>query len=228
MQSSTELVRVLGLGAAIVGLSSATLLSVGCNIVGPAGFLIAGEEKVSARFTLPAEKPTVVFVDDRSSVLPSRNARTRIAQAVERTLLDGGAVPKGDILSSEGISQLAAGERFSRPAGIAEIGESVKADVVVYATIDAFSLSIDGQQFTPAATARVKVIDVKTKKRLWPEAPEEWSVVSLTMPTKQGSIPTKISDRADVEQELADRLGVMIGRLFVKHVGRDPNPRIGS
>lgn len=200
----------------------------GCNIVGPMGFLVGGEEKVDAQYRLPADRPAVVFVDDRSSVLPSRAARSRVAQAAEQTLLSGGAAGKSDIISSEAISPVLGAERFARPTGIAEVGTAVGAKTVVYATIDRFALSPNGAEFSPTATARVKVVDAETKQRLFPDAPEEWYTLSFTMPVRQGDVPKTDAERARAEAELADRLGVMIGRIFVKHDRRDPNPRIGQ
>lgn len=211
-----------------VAMSAGVLACASCNIVGPMGFLVGGEEKVSAAFALPAERSVVVFVDDRSSVLPSRAVRERIAATSELTLLEGGAAPKADIVSAEAIATILAGEKATRQSGIAEIGAAVGADVVVYATVDAFTLSPDGNQYAPTSTLRVKVVDVKTKARLWPESPQEWQVLNVQTPVKSDSVPTKQGERAQAEQELAARTGTQIGQLFIKHNRRESNPRIGS
>lgn len=222
MPSSTRAI------ASCAACACAAILTSGCNLVGPLGFLVGGEEKVAAMYTLPADKPAVVFVDDRSSVLPSRAVRTRVAQAAERALLDGGAVSKSDVVSSEAVAAQTGAERFARPLGIAEVGQAVGAKTVVYATVDRFALSPDGVQFAPTATLRVKVVDAEQKERLWPDEPEEWQTLNVSTPVRQGQTPRNETDRARAEAELADRAGTAIGRLFVKSARRDANPKIGS
>jgi hypothetical protein len=199
----------------------------GCNIVGPLGYLASGPDKAPAQYELPEQRPTIVFIDDRGSVLPTRTMRRTVAKAAERVMLDSGAVPKGDILSSDAIAGVQVSERFSRPRSIAEVGREVRAEVVVYATIDQFTLSGDGVSYAPVAGARVKVIDAKDDKRLWPESPTEWTPLSVTVPTTQTTLPTRSADRDLVQQQLAERLGVALGQLFVKHAAREANPRIG-
>lgn len=230
MQRSTETRRLVGLGVrtTLCALVCAPLLLGACNIVGPAGFLLGGEEKIEALYQLPAEKPVVVFVDDRGSVLPSRAVRERISKNAEQTLLEGGAAAKSDIISSEAITAILSGERSTRQSGIAEIGASVGAGIVVYATVDAFGLSPDGSQFAPTSTLRVKVMDVKTRARVWPPSPQEWHTLTVQMPVDTRSMPTKQTDRSQAEQDLAARTGVLLGRLFVKHVRHEQSPRIGS
>lgn len=211
------------------GAALAVLLAcAGCNIVGPIGVLVAGEEKTPALYELPAERPAVVFVDDRDSRLPTRAARARVSQAAEQALLDGKAVPKSDIVSSESIDAILSSERSSKQSGIAEVGTAVGAQIVVYATVDVFTLTMDGNQFAPTATARVKVVDAREKSRLWPKSPEEWHTVTVTAKVSSPAMPSKQGERSMAEQDLADRLGRAIGNVFVKHVAREGSTRIGS
>ncbi len=58
----------------------------GCNILGPAILLVEGPPKVQAQFTLEKKRPTVVFVDDRASVLPRRALRQQIAAMCQNAL----------------------------------------------------------------------------------------------------------------------------------------------
>lgn len=209
-----------------IGLIAATLMA-GCNIVGPAVLIASGPEKTGALYELPPDRSTVVFIDDRSSVLPSKAIRLRIAKAAEQALLDGGAVPEADVISSDAVAPVAAAERFSRPRSIADVGVEVGADVVVYATVDSFALTPDGQQYGPAAQLRVKVVDAGSKARLWPSPPQEWHVLSLATPVRTGDMPRTQAERVISEQDLADRVGREVGHLFVKHLRRPRNERIG-
>lgn len=200
----------------------------GCNILGPAMFLAAGPEKTDALFKLPVDRPTVVFIDDRSSVLPSRAIRQRIAKAAEKALLDGGAVPKGDIISSDAIAPIATGERFARPTSIADIGTAVGAHVVVYGTMDSFTLLSDGVQLSPAATMRVKVVNALDKSRMWPLDPDEWHTLNVTMTPGTLETARTTADRAALEQALADKLGLGLANVFLSHETRELNPRLGK
>lgn len=212
-----------GLSVAIV----ATSLS-GCNIVGPAAYFIGGPAKVKPQYLLPKDQSAVVFIDDRANVLPSRAARQRVAKAAEQTLLDGKAVGKGDIIGSDAILAFASQERFGKPTGIAEVGQAVNAATVVYATVDTFALSPDGVEFAPFATARVKVVDSKTRRRLWPGADREWATVDFKTPTRLGSAPASNAERIKAEDALAENLGIAIARLFVEYSPEDVAQRVGE
>lgn len=206
----------------------AALVPGGCNIVGPAAYFIGGPAKVKPQYELPKDRSAVVFIDDRSNVLPSRASRQRTAQAAERTLLDGKAVGKSDIIGSDAIISFASQERFGKPTGIAEVGEAVGASTVVYATVDSFGLSPDGVEFSPSATARVKVVDVKTRRRLWPGADREWMPVEYRTLSRTAAAPSNSAERIKAENELAANLGVAIARLFVEYVPEDVAERVGE
>src|SRR4051812_9808950 len=64
----------------------------GCNILGPAFLLVHGPEKAPAAYKLDKERSTVVFVDDRSSVLAKRALRQQIATAAQNELLKQGVL----------------------------------------------------------------------------------------------------------------------------------------
>jgi hypothetical protein len=203
------------------------LAPAGCNIVGPAGYLIAGPEKTDAAFALPPDRPTVFFVDDRQSVLPSRAVRQEIARSAEKTLL-GGKVLTADLISSDAVLPVTQAERFGRPKTIAQVGQAVGARTVIYATIDAFGLTPDGATFQPGATLRVKVVDAQTQERLFPpEGEKEWHAVNVTTDSRTGTLPRTVGERTVAEQELARLVGLRLGQQFIRHETRDANPRIG-
>lgn len=201
----------------------------GCNIVGPAVYFIHGPAKVKPQFELPPDRPAVVFIDDRNNILPSRAARSRVAKSAEQTLLKGKAVAKSEIVSSDALLPIATQERFGKPTGIAQAGELVGAEVVVYAKLEGFGLSPDGQQFAPTAVASVKVVDAKARKRLWPTSENgEWRTVEASIPTRTGTLPRTLSERTLAENELADILGRNIARLFVEYEAEEVSQRVGG
>ncbi|MCC6660535.1 MAG: hypothetical protein IT437_06575 [Phycisphaerales bacterium] len=184
-----------------------------CNIVGPAVAIVHGPEKVPAAYGLDPALPTVVFVDDLNSRVPRRSLRLVLAQAVEQTLLDRGGVK--DVISAQSALSASKAEKDGRPLSIAEIGKAVGASVVVYMTVDSFSLFPDGQAFAPMCQVRVKVIDASSDKRVWPEDRAGHTVV--TRAVIRGEISPNVNDRARAEDELARQAGVDVAQLFFKH-----------
>ncbi len=57
-----------------------------CNILGPAAYLIGGQDKVDAQYAL-SDRPTVVFVDDPENILSSRSLRRLIGDKVSQELM---------------------------------------------------------------------------------------------------------------------------------------------
>lgn len=204
-----------------------------CNIVGPLGHIIGGPEKTAALYTLPPARTTVVFIDDPDSRLPSRIVRQRMGKAAERELLDNKCVPDAQVVSSDAALAASAIDRFGQRQTIAQIGEKVGAEVVVYARAEEFTLSPDGAQFAPSGRVRIKVVDAATGKRLWP-APEsadpaaQWHLVRYDLPTRQGSAPDSLMQITQAEQQLADEMGRAIARVFFKHETKTRQSRVGE
>lgn len=213
---------------ALAGVLMLAAAGAGCNIVGPAVYFIGGPAKVKPQFTLPDDRPAVVFVDDRGSVLPTRATRQRIAQTAERTLLDGKAVSKSEIISSDSVLTVSAQERFGKPLGIAEVGRAVGAKTVVYATVEQFTLSLNGQEFEPTAKLRVKVIDSESRRRLWPGADREWFELTIKPERRSANLPRTLAERSNAEYALAEETGRGLGRLFVEYVSEDVAKRVGD
>lgn len=217
--------RVLRAACAVAAFAGVLSLG-GCNIVGGAALLVGGPEKTPAVYELPEKTKTVVFIDDRASVVSNRATRQRIATTTEATMLEGGAVT-GDLVASESILRITASERFGKPRGIAEVGRDVGADTVIYATVDQFSLTQDGTSLSPLAVLRVKVIKAADSTRLFPAAPQEWFTLEVKMPARPTGVAKSAGEQARMEQELADETGKRLGRLFFKHVKNEPT-RVGS
>ncbi len=235
MPSSTDprARRFVSLAATACALSALTHLLSGCNFLGP-GLSLVIDDRTPAAFKLDPKRPAVVFIDDRNSVLPTRALRDRIAKAAEKQILEAKLLDV-DLISSDSLQQVVVAERFSRPRSIAEIGRSVQAEQIIYATIDSFSLSPDNSQHAPSATIRVKVIDAVNDTRLFP--PESANAAgggkepayTLTVPEKVRAtpLPRATAEIIKEHQELADELGRRLGDLFYKHSSRNPNSNVG-
>ena len=210
---STTLARTL----AAVSLAALALLAGGCNIVGPMGYLVGGDGKQKAAYTLDQTKSIVVFVDDRENLLRDRSLRRVIAQAAEKQLLESKALKEGDVISCEAVESVTAADRWGKPMGIAQVGEAVKADIVIYAVIDAFTLSPEGVALAPQSTLRVKVIDVPTRKRLYPTDEREWHTSQVAVPRRDGAAPRDQGALVKEERLLAERTGRYLAYVFVDH-----------
>lgn len=205
---------VVGTGLGVAG--AAVVASAGCNILGPALYFAHGPEKTPRVHELDPERTTVLFIDDRSNQIPRRVLRVAIGEEAERLMLENEVVVEGKLISSQSALAAASQDKFGEPLPVTEIGRAVKADVVVYAAIDEFTLSPDGQSFVPTVSMRVKVIDTASEERIWP-AEGAGHPVRVRLPIRQGTAPTNIADQMRAEQELAGYAGRALAKLFYTH-----------
>ncbi len=215
-----------GVLALVLVLAGLSLFAPGCNIVGPAAYFIVGPDKVKPVYELDEKKTAVIFIDDRANRIPSRAAREAIGAAAEERMLEEKVV--AEMVKSRAIQAVVARERFGKPIGIADVGKAVSADIVIYAWVDAFSLTSDGQTYLPNAVLRIKIIDVATKARLYPPADggEQWYQLAISLPQQQGFVPKTPAERAKAEQDFSRWVGVAIAQMFYEHVPTKPASRI--
>lgn len=191
----------------------ATLTLAGCNIVGGALYLAHGPETTPAVCTLPKDKTAVIAVDDRASVIPQRSLRDVIGKTAEEEILQHGLVK--DMVASRLASAVMSRERAGLPMGIAEIGQAVQADIVIYVVIDRFALSEDRASVAPFARGRVKIVESKTGIRLAP--PEGGSAdyfpLSVQLPAQTDNAPNSANELGML-QDLARLTGVTLSRMF--------------
>lgn len=200
------------------------VLTPACNVVGGAFYVVHGPEKVPALYDLDPAKKTVILIDDRGPVVNSRVNRVRIGTTAERMLLDQGKMEQ--VISSQDLLAIADREKGSKPMGLVELGEAVGAEVLISAMMVSFSLTPDGQTYQPAAQVSVKVMDVTGKKRLWPGEGQESYLLTVTVPQKQGTPPQTMSEIEAAYSALAERVGMSLANLFIKHELRTPDGRI--
>lgn len=209
----------------LVGIAIGCLLiaASGCNIVGPAYYFIHGPEKTPAAFTLDPKRSTVVFVDDQNSVLPRRNLRMEIAASATELIQSEKLVE--DVIDSRGAIVAATRDRDSEPMSVVGVGRAVKAQVVIYVAVDAFSLSSGGVAYAPSARVRVKVMDAEHDSRIWP-SPESFpdgAPLNINMFEKARGVPQSAAQAAQAENELAKETGVAVAELFFEHEKARPN-----
>jgi hypothetical protein len=167
----------------------------------------------------------VVFLDDRSNVLPRRSLRQLATDAATQSMSKEGVLAKP--IDPRAIDAAASRDEADKPSDIATLGRAVGAEVVIYVTPTRFSLSSDNATFSPVAAARVKVIDTSkptAEARVWPEEREGYELVVQT-PTRTGDVPTSAASVAKAQDQLATILGDSVAKLFYKHLARTPMER---
>ncbi len=189
-----------------------------CNVVGPAALLIEGPPKIDAVYELDPKRPTVVFVDDRNNVLKRVALRQAIAQAAQQELLDQGTLKQ--VIDCKAAYQVTARDKSNNVLSIVEVGKAVQAEIVIYVTVDSFGLSPDGSSYAPAASMRVKVLDVtKDEPRLWPKEREGHAFMA-SYRQMASKMPETLSEVAQAEDLLAKQCGRAIQQLFDSHEAR--------
>ncbi|QOI99561.1 MAG: hypothetical protein HRU70_03325 [Phycisphaeraceae bacterium] len=186
----------------------------GCNIAAPVLFIIEGPPKKVAAHTLDPKAATVVLVDDPANRLPSRSLRSDIAQQAERVLLDEDVLV--DIIDARDAMRVTAGDRYGKLTSISEVGAAVGASIVIYVRIEAFQVSADGVSYSPLIGANVKVIDVATQERVWPEE-YDGAELRVQMREPPGEAPKSLAERAEINRKMAQELGLAVAQLFYEH-----------
>lgn len=186
----------------------------GCNIITPVAYAIHGPAKINPVYTLPENATTVVFVDDPSSKIAQRRLRYAMADTATNQLLEKRILT--DMLEPRTIIATATKESHSQRMSISELGQSVGADIVIYAVVTNFSLTPETGSYIPQASLRIKVIDVAQGKRIWPES-EFGHPLEIQIPQLPGLNTNGNTDQIAIEQKLAQRAGLGISQLFYRH-----------
>ena len=190
----------------------------GCNIVAPAYLLIHGPEKIQAVYELDANRTTVIFIDDPKNRIPRRALRMVAAQETERILLEDRALK--DVVATQSAMAVSIQDRYGESFSVVEIGKAVKAEVVLYAVIDEFSLSQDGQSYSPIVTMRVRLIDVEKNERIWPLDETTGYLLTAPMRPTRALIPTAHAEMIEAQTLLAKHAGRALAQLFYDHERR--------
>lgn len=206
-----------------------TMCAAGCNIVGPAAYLIGGGPKVDAEYEL-LDVPTLVYIDDRRNQVNPISLRKVIADRASADLMENKVV-EVTISSQDAMTLAAQRERNSQILSIEEIGSAVGARQIVYVEMVHFKDTPDGFTPRPIALCRVKVIDLDARKRVYPpeEADVPYRELQVTTREVDPNLYASRGGRLKVFETLAEQTGAEIAKLFFKHehrpLGEHLNPR---
>lgn len=212
-RSRTDLARR---AASTVALGAAVLLApaiAGCNIVGPAFFLVHGPGTVDAAHELDRERTTVIFIDDPANKVGRRRYRSIIAETAQDIMLQKKIVVEGKMIDGRSAITYAATATADDPHSLQDIGEALRADVVIYALVSEFNISGLGGDASPSVTMHVKVFDAAAGERAWPAEPEGYRL-NLRMPAAPSTVGATQAERRETEETLAQFAGLGLAQLF--------------
>ncbi|MSR17772.1 MAG: hypothetical protein EXS00_01155 [Phycisphaerales bacterium] len=203
----------------------AALVVGGCNIVVPAAYMLEGPPKLPALYELP-ERKVVIFVDDRDNSISRLALRAQIGDQAGKLLLENKLVPEV-IESRSALNFARRSDKPGKPVSLEAIGKAMGADVLIYVDMRGFALSYDGSTPKPMAAARVRVIDVSNRERLFPSS-GDGSVISTseTRPVSPDLYNSTTGRRA-IEEGLAMELGETIAEVFYDHERRELGREMG-
>ena len=196
----------------------AAACAAGCNYATPALWVLQGPPKKPAEYTLPKDRKTVVFVDDRKNVVSRLQLRSQLADDVGTVLRDEGLVTNV-VSGRELIAFVRRNETASKLVSIGELGQAAGAEIVVYIEMQVFTLSPDGATPRPTAVARVKVVDVKAKERLFPAIGGDTDGFEVSVDIESLSADTYRTSaaRRRMEDALEKKLADKVTKLFYEH-----------
>jgi hypothetical protein len=202
-------------------LVAAAALACGCNIVTPIVYAVSPPPKQAPMHYL-ADRPTVVYVDDRRNVLTYRGLRRRIADVVIGELLANEVLTAENAISSRNaLAIVAQNDRYSDPMSIQAIGQAVGAEQIIYVEVESATTSLDGYTTQPAAVCEVRVIDVVSRQRLFPlgSDPNESVGHSMRIVAQRIGTPAAASGVSTLQayELLAAEMGSQIAKLFYEH-----------
>jgi len=219
--------RAKAVGALAALAAVAALGAPGCNIIVPAAYIFEGPPSEDAAFTLPAKR-TVVFVDDTQNDLPRTSLRVRIGDTVVDSLLENGLVTEA-IASSDAMQVARRRDTDAKKLSISQIGEECGAEIVIYVKIKSFMLTPDGVTPRPLGEAEVKVLDIGSGTRLFPDPNGEAAGYMVQTQLREMNLDSYRSSagRRQMEDALSIEIGKDVAKVFYRHQKRELGGKLG-
>jgi hypothetical protein len=120
-------------------------------------------------------------------------------------------------------------ESASNRITIEKIGLEAGAEQVVYVELNGFALTLDGFTPRPTSVCEVKVIDLAANARVYPNPTSNngREVISQIREVSPDSF-TSFARRRKVEDELAEKTGVEVAKIFHEHERVDLGENLGG
>ena len=215
MRGNSLLPRPLALGAVALVAIAALLTLPACNILGPIFVVAQGPPKIDALYKLDEKRATVVFVGDRTNMLPRPRLREVIASSAQDLLIKEGGLK--NVIDSRSGYAVVSRDREGQVTNLQELGRQVGAEVVVYASVDSFVVEPSDDRYMLRCTMRARVLDVTQESpRVWPTDPEGYSVTAEYRARPGKDITTNV-DVQEIQNALAQQAGKALAQVFYTH-----------
>ncbi len=211
----------------VIAVSVAGCLSA-CNILAPAVYMIKGQPKVPARYEL-ANRPTVVFVDDRNNAIPINSSRVRraVADDITKQLMSRKLVTM-TISPRDAMALSRNQDREGKLMSMGAIGETLGAEQLIYIEMLSYRGSPDNITPRPSAACRLKVIDTVNKTRLFPApgADNAWQEIIVQGAPVSPELYRTSAGRRQIEEILAEAIADRVTKLFYRHIPDELGSRL--
>lgn len=206
-------------------------LTGGCNIAAPVMMILDGPPTMDARHVL-APRPTVVFVDDRRSVIPLRatQLRRQLGRRVTTILNSEKELNPGQMIdATDAIALADARDRSGRLVSRESIGKEVGAEVMIAVEMETFAFLPSGVP-RPMATARVSILDIENRTRIYPPpgSTPSYEVITAQLLETDPLALSSESGQVRVSVEVIEQLAVEIGKMFYEHEIKELGGNLGS
>lgn len=211
---------------------SSLLFVSGCNIASAVGYAVHPEPEFEAQYEL-ADVPTVIFIDDRRGVVNPTRLRRVIADEATAQLMEEGVISEQNMIAPrDAMIAARRSDRSGDVVPIARIAEMVGADQVIYVDVNQFALTFDGVTPSPLSISRVRVLNITTGKRVFPDpdAPDGDVVyyqLSVDLPNAKPHGFNTVKVRNEMTEQLALQTGDGIGKLFYSYIKSELGSRVG-
>ncbi|MBI1370802.1 MAG: hypothetical protein GC162_19385 [Planctomycetes bacterium] len=189
----------------------------GCEVGSFVATNVLPRPKIPAVFELPKQS-TVVMVDDPHRLIPNATLAPVIAANIGADLKKNEVV--SEVIAPNLIEDLRVNEQNFSNWPIDKIGKQVGAKQVIYIMVEGFDLTESQAIYRPTAAVRVKVIDVETGRRLFPQGDNLGYPVSVQKYYKNMQGATDGTDLV-LARGLAQRVAEDVGKLFYEHKERE-------
>lgn len=204
----------------------------GCNIATPIAYVLHPEPQVSAEFTL-SNVPTVIFIDDRRNRINPTRLRRVIADEATTLLMEKGVISEQFMISPRDATVMARKQdRSGTIISLEKVGELVGAQQLIYIDVEQFALTYDGVTPAPRSISKVKVLDLVSGKRVFPDPGGEGTTdyftlnVEIPSPSPHGFHTAKI--RNEMNDELALLTGERLAKLFYNYMESELGDRLNG
>ncbi len=195
----------------------------------PAGFIAHAlkDDSIPAVYKLQ-DRPTVILVDDPSRQFGAEQLSVDIASMAGSHLTDKEVLQS--VVSQQKVNDLrhGLGKKFAKQA-VDVIGRDVGAQQVIHVHVRSVNYMAEPGMIQPKATVLVKVIDVASRKRLFP--PENAELNGSKLPIFKGgyvmtaAMRERVMDGINADQQLkafqgrlAEFTARKVAEIFYKHL----------